>query len=111
MIRYVRALLAQPALAPFIQAETFPGTSIDTDQQILDEMDRNARTGNHTTGTCSMGPGFDAVVDERLRVRGVQNLRVADCSVMPTIISGNTNAPAMAVGWRAAEMIREDARS
>ena len=53
----------------------------------------------------------EAVVDERLRVRGVQNLRVADCSIMPTIISGNTNAPAMAVGWRAAEMIREDARS
>jgi len=111
IVKYARALLAAPALEPFILEETFPGNSAQTDSQILDEMDRTARTGNHTTGTCAMGPASDAVVDARLRVRGVQNLRVADCSVMPTIISGNTNAPAMAVGWRAAEMILEDARA
>lgn len=109
MVRYTRALLSQAALAPFIASETFPGDAVATDAQIAQEMDRNARSGSHTTGTCSMGQGPDAVVDERLRVRGVEGLRVADCSIMPTIISGNTNAPAMAVGWRCAEMIREDA--
>jgi len=111
IIRYVRNLLSQPSIAPFIREETFPGHAVRTDLEILEAMDRNARTGNHTTGTCSMGPGPDAVVDDRLRVRGVRNLRVADCSIMPTIISGNTNAPAMAVGWRAADLIREDSRS
>lgn len=109
MVRYTRALLGQPALSPFIAAETFPGNAVATDAQIAEEMDRNARSGSHTTGTCSMGQAADSVVDERLRVRGVEGLRVADCSIMPTIISGNTNAPAMAVGWRCAELIREDA--
>lgn len=108
MVRYVRSLLAQPAIAPYIEAETVPGPQATSDEEIAREMDLNARTGNHTTGTCSMGPGGDAVVDSRLRVHGVEGLRVADCSIMPTLVSGNTNAPAMAVGWRAAELIAED---
>ncbi|ATE66226.1 GMC family oxidoreductase [Rhizorhabdus dicambivorans] len=110
MVRYARTMLAQPALAPFIAHETVPGPQAASDEEIAREMDLTARTGNHTTGTCSMGPGGDAVVDPRLRVHGVDGVRVADCSIMPTLISGNTNAPAMAVGWRAAELIAEDMR-
>jgi choline dehydrogenase-like flavoprotein len=108
IVRYVRAMLAQPAIAPFIAAETVPGGHAVSDEEIAREMDLTARSGSHTTGTCSMGQEADAVVDERLRVRGVEGLRIADCSIMPTIVSGNTNAPAMAVGWRAAELIAED---
>jgi choline dehydrogenase len=111
MVRYVRMLLSRPAIAPYIAFETVPGQQATTDEEIAREMDLNARSGSHTTGTCSMGQGADSVVDERLRVRGVDGLRIADCSIMPTIVSGNTNAPAMAVGWRAAELIAEDRRA
>jgi choline dehydrogenase-like flavoprotein len=110
MVRYVRRLLAQPAIAPFIAHETVPGGHAASDEEIAREMDAIARTGNHTTGTCAMGPDGDAVVDARLSVHGVSGLRIADCSIMPTLVSGNTNAPAMAVGWRAAELILEDER-
>ncbi|NDH54145.1 MAG: glucose-methanol-choline oxidoreductase, partial [Betaproteobacteria bacterium] len=67
-------------------------------------------TANHAVGTCAMGSGPEAVVDEHLRVHGVQNLRVADCSVIPFAMSGNTNAPAMAVGWRLAELMAQEVR-
>ena len=111
MVRYVRSLLAQPAIEPFIGGETVPGPQVASDEEIARAMDLTARTGNHTTGTCAMGQDDDAVVDERLRVRGVERLRVADCSIMPTLVSGNTNAPAMAIGWRAAELITEDRKA
>ena len=62
-------------------------------------------TGNHAVGTCGMGPNDDDVVDSSLRVRGVDNLRIMDCSVMPTMVAGNLNAPAMAMAWRAADLI------
>jgi choline dehydrogenase len=108
MVRWLRRMMAMPAIAPFVAAETFPGPQVASDAEIMDELDKTARSGSHTTGTCHMGPGGDAVVDARLRVHGVEGLRVADCSIMPTIPSGNTNAPAMAVGWRGAELIAED---
>jgi choline dehydrogenase len=69
-----------------------------------------ARPSLHTAGTCRMGPGNDAVVDERLRVRGIEGLRVADASIIPTLPACNLNAPAMMIGERAAELIREDDR-
>ena len=62
-------------------------------------------TGNHAVGTCGMGPNDDDVVDASLRVRGVDNLRIMDCSVMPTMVAGNLNGPAMAMAWRAADLI------
>jgi choline dehydrogenase-like flavoprotein len=65
------------------------------------------RCGTHAVGTCAMGGSPDAVLDPQLRVRGVQGLRVVDCSAMPSLISGNTNGPAMALGWHAAEVIRQ----
>jgi choline dehydrogenase len=85
---------------------------VATDEEILDAWHRLGQSGYHAVGTCKMGLDHDpnAVVDARLRVRGVQALRVVDCSVMPTTVSGNTNAPAMATAWRAADLILQDAR-
>jgi choline dehydrogenase-like flavoprotein len=85
---------------------------VSTDEQILDAWRRLGQSGYHAVGTCKMAHDNDphAVVDARLRVRGVEALRVVDCSVMPTPISGNTNAPAMATAWHAADLILEDAQ-
>jgi choline dehydrogenase-like flavoprotein len=109
MMKYIRRFLRQPALAPYIGAELVPGPAAADDAALAADFLRNARTGNHATGTCRMGREHDAVVDERLRVRGIDGLRVADCSIMPTLVSGNTSGPAMAVGWRASEIILADA--
>ena len=91
--------------------EHAPGKNIardDTDA-ILNWARDTATTIYHPTGTCKMGQDKMAVVDERLRVRGVQGLRVADASIMPVITSGNTNAPAIIIGEKASDMIMEDA--
>jgi hypothetical protein len=108
-VRFIRRLFDQPAIRPYIKGETVPGPKVDSDEAILDEYNRLSGPGYHTAGTCSMGTAADSVVDERLRVRGVSGLRVADLSVFPTLVSGNTNGPAMAAGWRAAELILDDA--
>lgn len=110
MVRYMRRYMAQPALAPYAGEELVPGASCDTDDQILQAFRRLSLCGTHAVATCRMGSDNAAVVDERLRVRGVSGLRVVDCSVMPSPVSGNTNGPAMAVGWHAASLILEDAR-
>lgn len=111
IVRYMRALFDQPAARDVIAGETFPGAGIATDEQILEAYRAMGGPGYHAAGTCRMGSDADSVVDERLRVRGVTGLRVADISVFPTMVSGNTNAPAMAAGWRAADLIAEDARA
>jgi choline dehydrogenase-like flavoprotein len=92
--------------------ETFPGPLVNNDEEILDACRRHGQSGYHAVGTCKMGLDSDpfAVVDARLRVRNIAGLRVMDCSIMPTTISGNTNAPAMALAWRAADLILQDAR-
>jgi choline dehydrogenase len=108
MVKTMRRYARQPALATYVGAETIPGPAVETDEQILAAANWMLSTGLHGTGTCRMGLAGDAVVDERLRVHGVDGLRVVDCSVMPTTISGNTNGPAMALAWRAAELILED---
>ncbi len=109
-LRYMRRYMAQPALAASIAAELLPGDEVQTDDQIVDSFRRLAMCGLHATGTCRMGSDEAAVVDPRLRVRGVEGLRVVDCAVMPAPVTGNTNAPAMALAWRAADLILEDAR-
>ena len=105
MVRYMRDYMRQPALKEFVGTELAPGDSHQTDDEILGAFRRMATCGLHAVATCAMGMADDAVVDDRLRVRGVEGLRVADCSVMPGLISGNTNGPAMALGWRAADLI------
>jgi choline dehydrogenase len=104
MVRYVRRLLRQPALHPFVGEETFPGSLVQSDDQIVQVCRRLGTPGAHYTGTCKMGQDRLAVVDEKLRVRGVSGLRVVDGSIMPTLVSGNTNGPIMAMAWRAADL-------
>lgn len=105
-IRKVREVMAQPALAPYLGEETAPGPSVRTDEEIQQAANWMISTGLHGTGTCRMGPdAADSVVDAGLRVHGVSGLYVADCAAMPTAISGNTNGPAIAFAWRAAEVI------
>lgn len=112
MIKEIRRFVRQPALADYVGEETVPGPQVATDAEIMTAAEWMLSTGLHGTGTCRMGPAQDAgegsVVDPRLRVHGVKGLRVVDCSVMPTGISGNTNGPAMAVAWHAASLILED---
>lgn len=87
-----------------------PGPQVQTDEQLLEHLREYAATVFHPVGTCKMGEDAMAVVDLRLRVHGLKGLRVVDASIMPTLISGNTNAPCIMLGERAAAMILEDSR-
>lgn len=108
MVRLLRRLAGQPALEKYTVREVSPGAQFQTDEEIGQALEWLVSPGLHATGTCRMGPGEDDVLDSRCRVRGVRGLRVVDCSAMPTPPSGNTNGPAMMLGWRAAELILED---
>jgi choline dehydrogenase-like flavoprotein len=105
MHRYIRRWMQQPAIAPMVEREKEPGASLETDEQILDAYRRTGQAGLHACGTCRMGDFPDAVLDETLRVCGVEHLRVVDGSVMPTMVSCNTNGPIMALAYRASELI------
>ena len=107
--RYARRLAGAEALRPYIQEEHRPGAAAQSDADLLDFARRNAQTIFHPSGTCKMGGDPMAVVDSRLRVRGVAGLRVVDCSIMPTLVSGNTHAPVVMIGEKASEMILADA--
>ncbi len=107
-VRFMRKWMNQPSLRDLVDHEMVPGAEIESDEELLDAIRRLATCGLHGVGSCRMGADDRAVVDPRLRVRGVQGVRVADCSVMPGPITGNTNAPAMALGLRAAYLILED---
>jgi len=109
-IRMAREIAAQPAMKAWGVEETRPGADLTTDDELLDFTRKTAQTSYHPIGSCRMGTDDASVVDERLRVRGVEGLRVADASVFPSMCSANTNAPAMVVGEKAAIMIAEDAR-
>lgn len=111
LFRTIRDIFRQPALAPFVVGETGPGDTVESDDEIIDAFHRIGASGYHAAGTCRMGSDDASVVDTKLRVRGVSGLRVVDISVMPSLVSGNTNAPAMAMAWRAADLILEDASS
>ncbi len=100
-----RRLAEQPALKPWIMEETGPAASLKSDDEILTNAMSLGGGAYHMAGTARMGTDPDAVLDPRLRVRGVEGLRVADTSIMPTLVSGNTNGPAMVIGLRAADFI------
>jgi choline dehydrogenase-like flavoprotein len=105
MVRYARRLLSQAPLRKYIGEETFPGSNCRSPEEIVDACRRSGSPGSHFAGTCRMGQDPMAVVDATLRVCGVSGLRVVDCSIMPRVVSGNTNGPAMAIAWRAADLI------
>lgn len=108
-IRMVRDIFAQPAIAQHSVQEILPGPGVASDEEMLAFNRQYGTTIYHPVGTCRMGEGPDAVVDSRLRLRGFDGLRVIDASVMPTLTTGNTNAPTIMIGEKGAAMIREDA--
>jgi choline dehydrogenase len=107
-IRLIRRLLNTPELSPFLEAETLPGPHIDSDDELMDFARRNGSTTYHLIGTARMGPNTDptAVVDDRLRVHGLEGLRVVDASVMPNMTSANTYATTMMIAEKASDFIR-----
>ena len=109
-LRMMRELMAADAMAPFRGAEYDPGEQVASDDEILDWIRSNSQTAYHPIGTCRMGPGPEAVVDDRLRVRGLEGLRIADASIFPTMPSGNTYAPSIMIGERVSDFVREAGR-
>ncbi len=107
-VAFARKLAATKPLADELEQEIQPGPKAQTDADLLQFAREQGATIFHPSGTCRMGNDNDAVVDPRLRVRGIDALWVADCSIMPTLVSGNTNLPAIMIGEKAADMIRSD---
>jgi len=110
-VKLARRILAQDPLSSHGLSELLPGAHVQQDADLIDFIRSEARTVYHPVGTCAMGTGAGAVVDPRLRVHGLRGLRVVDASIMPTIISGNTNAPAIMIAEKAADMILQDAKA
>ncbi|MDE2516225.1 MAG: GMC family oxidoreductase N-terminal domain-containing protein [Rhodospirillales bacterium] len=108
-MRASRAIFAQKALAAHSAVETLPGKDVQSDAELLEYCRQYGTTIFHPVGTCRMGEGPGAVVDARLRVHGIGGLRVIDASVMPTLTTGNTNAPTIMIGEKGADMIKADA--
>ena len=104
-VRKGRQLMAASPLKEVTGEEIAPGASVKSDADLLDWIRNNAETTYHPVGTCKMGSDPMAVVDDQLRVHGLQGLRVADASIMPTLTSGNTNAPAIMIGEKASRMV------
>jgi choline dehydrogenase len=110
-VKFLRRLAAMPALAAVIEEELLPGAGCASDEALVEDLRARSGTVFHPVGTCRMGPDpASSVVDPRLRVHGLAGLRVIDASIFPTLIAGNTNAPAMMVGARGAALILEDWR-
>ena len=110
-LRLTRRICAAPALQRFQPEEYLPGTAVESEEDLAKAAGDIGTTIFHPVGTCKMGSDEGAVVDPRLRVLGLQGLRVADASIMPTITSGNTNAPAIVIAEKAAVMMREDRKA
>jgi choline dehydrogenase len=109
-LKLCRELLTQPALAQFAESEYLPGVAVQSDAELLDFARKRGGTVYHPTSTCKMGVDAMAVVDPELRVRGVAGLRVADASIMPTVVSGNTNAATIMIGEKCADLVRQEMR-
>ena len=109
-IRLTRRIMEAPAMARYRPEEYLPGPSLQSDEELARAAGDNGTTIFHPTSTCRMGADGGSVVDGRLRVRGIEGLRVVDASVMPLITSGNTNAPTVMIADKGAAMIREDRR-
>jgi choline dehydrogenase len=111
-MKVARRIAAQAPLRPYIAEETIPGPAHASDDALLAIARRNGTTIFHPTSTCRMGPSGDAlaVVDPELRVRGIEGLRVADASIMPTVVSGNTNAACIMIGEKASDLVLAAAR-
>ena len=107
-IRHTQRILASPAFAEHSVRELEPGKPIETVEDVFEFAKRNGASIYHPVGTCKMGEDPMAVVDPRLRVHGLSGLRVVDASIMPTVTTGNTNAPTIMIGEKGAEMVKED---
>ncbi len=110
-VKTARAIAAAPAMLPYVKREVKPGPEASDDAALLEFCRNQGATIFHPSGTCKMGSDPMAVVDSRLRVHGLQGLRVVDCSVMPTLVSGNTHAAVVMVAEKAVDMIRQDAKA
>ena len=108
-VRIARAIMTAPAMTPLQVTEIAPGADRTSDDEILDWVKQAAETTYHPVGTCKMGSDATSVVDAQLRVIGIEGLRVADASIMPTLTSGNTNAPSIMIGEKAADMVLKHA--
>jgi choline dehydrogenase len=104
-VRQSRAIAASPAFAEWSAGEYFPGPAVETDAEIARFIAENVSTWFHPAGSCKMGTTPDSVVGPALGVIGTSRLRVADASVMPTVVTVNTNAASMMIGWRAADFV------
>jgi choline dehydrogenase len=101
--------MTQPAIAPYVAEEVAPGPRNVSEEDIISFFRDCGRPNNHSSGTCKMGVDDKAVVDPRLRVRGITGLRVMDASIMPRVVAANTNAAAIMIGEKGAAMVLEDA--
>jgi choline dehydrogenase len=110
-VRAARAIAASTPMRPYVLREVKPGPGANSDEELLEFCRDHGATIFHPAGTCRMGNDPAAVVDTRLRVNGVTGLRVVDCSVMPTLVSGNTHAAAVMLAEKAADLIRDDAKA
>jgi choline dehydrogenase len=109
-LKILRKILRAPALKPYVVDEVDPGAKVSTDEELLNYCRQRGSTIYHPTSTCRMGGDPLAVVDQRLRVRGLEGLRVVDGSIMPDLVSGNTNAVIIMIAEKASDMILQDAR-
>jgi choline dehydrogenase len=107
-VRLARKIAEQPALKPYVAEEVVPGPTVHSEEKLIEDIRNRGVSNLHPVGTCRMGTGLDAVVDPRLRVLGIKGLRVADASVMPLVVGGNTNAPSIMIGEKCAAMVLED---
>ena len=106
-LQAARNLAASEAFSPYRAGELLPGAEVTSPQELADFARRTAATAFHPVGTCRMGIDGDAVVDPELKVKGIEGLRVADASIMPTIVGGNTNAAVIMIAEKASDMMRK----